>query len=104
MNRIYLLSLLFCWISCTTNLPEFTNVLCITHVGIVDGEQGLVENRTVVIKDGKIVYIGDDAPISTKGESQVVDAAEKFMIPGLWDAHVHFSYIEELAPKMLVRI
>ena len=23
------------------------------------------------------------------------------MIPGLWDAHIHFSFIKEMAPNML---
>ena len=32
--------------------------------------------------------------------NEIIDGKGKFLIPGLWDAHVHFAYIEELAPSM----
>ena len=94
-----LIIVIFC-IGCKSPQPTFNDVLCITNVDIIDAEQGLIEDRTVVIKDGKIVYVGDDTPLTIEGNSEVVSAEGKFMIPGLWDAHVHFAYIEELAPKM----
>lgn len=88
------------FVGCGSSSTTFEDVLCITNVDIIDADQGLVENRTVVIKDGKIIHIGDDSPLAIQGNSEVISAEGKFMIPGLWDAHVHFAYIEELAPKM----
>ena len=47
--------------------------------------------RTVVITAGRIVSI-DSAPDADVPEgAQVVDARGKFLIPGLWDMHVHTS-------------
>jgi len=43
---------------------------------------------TVVITGDRISAIGDN--ISVPAGAQVVDATGKFMIPGLWDMHVHW--------------
>lgn len=97
-----LLSVLFVLLlmGCEDGSQTYNDVLCITNVDVIDVEQGLVNDRTIVIKDGRIIYVGDDTPLSIQGDSEVISAEGKFMIPGLWDAHVHFAYIEKLAPKM----
>jgi imidazolonepropionase-like amidohydrolase len=43
---------------------------------------------TIVITGDRISAIGDN--ISVPAGAQVVDATGKFMIPGLWDMHVHW--------------
>lgn len=100
MKNIFALFLILGIISCGYQKRSFTDILCLTDIDIIDAEQGLVKDRTVVIKEGRIIYIGDNSPIEFLGNSEVIDAKGKFLIPGLWDAHVHFAYIEELAPKM----
>ncbi|MCU4653450.1 amidohydrolase family protein [Roseibacterium sp. SDUM158016] len=61
---------------------------------IVDVEQGtLSPGRSVLIRDGVIAEIGTDleAPGATR-----IDAGGGFLVPGLWDAHVHlFSTPDE---------
>jgi len=100
MKNIYALLLMICFVSCNNQKLSFSNVLCITNVDIIDAEQGLLEGRTVIIKDGIIIHIGDDSPKDIQGDSEIIDGQGKFLIPGLWDAHVHFAYIKDLAPKM----
>jgi len=100
MKKFSFLILLLFIIGCSDKSTTYTDVLCITNVDIIDAVQGLVKDQTVVIKDGRIIHIGDQKPLSIEGDSEVISAEGKFMIPGLWDAHVHFAYIEELAPKM----
>jgi len=81
----------------------FENSTIITNVNTVDAKDGLKENRTVVIKGNKIlkVYSTSNSSISFDSEKNVViDGSGKYLIPGLWDAHVHFAYIEALAPTM----
>lgn len=46
-----------------------------------------IEEGTVLIEDGKIKAVGRDLPIP-KG-AEVMDAAGKYVIPGLIDAHCH---------------
>jgi imidazolonepropionase-like amidohydrolase len=55
---------------------------------------------TVVIRDGRIETVSSDASIP-RG-SRVVDARGKFLIPGLWDMHVHlWGSPERLFPLFL---
>ncbi|NBB76207.1 MAG: amidohydrolase, partial [Bacteroidetes bacterium] len=60
----------------------------ITGVNVVDIEEGaLLENQTVVIADGKIASVSSNA--EARADS-VIDGSGKYLIPGLWDMHVHF--------------
>jgi imidazolonepropionase-like amidohydrolase len=63
--------------------------LVITHVTVIDVTRGaLNKDQTVEISDGRIASVmpsGGAAPDGT----QVVDGAGKFLIPGLWDMHIH---------------
>ncbi len=62
----------------------------IQNVTIVDVEDGaLRSNQTVIIKNGRIAKIGASDETSAPRNSTVVNGAEKFLIPGLWDMHVH---------------
>jgi hypothetical protein len=62
-----------------------------THATVID-VTGSPPKRdtTVVITGDRISAIGDSASISLPGDAQVVDANGKFLIPGLWDMHVHW--------------
>jgi imidazolonepropionase-like amidohydrolase len=44
---------------------------------------------TVIIKDGRIVGISKTAKHAFPMNTKIVDARNKFLIPGLWDMHVH---------------
>jgi Amidohydrolase family len=64
--------------------------LAIVHANVVDVRTGSVENdATVVISGSKIkaVLLGKSAKV-TAG-ARVVDAHGGYLIPGLWDMHVH---------------
>jgi len=60
-----------------------------THATIID-VTGAAPRRdmTVVISANRISAIGDN--IAVPPDAQVVDATGKFLIPGLWDMHVHW--------------
>jgi imidazolonepropionase-like amidohydrolase len=44
---------------------------------------------TVVITGNRITTIGRTGEVSIPRDAQVIDATGKFLIPGLWDMHVH---------------
>ncbi len=44
---------------------------------------------TVVIKGGRIAALGKTANLDVPENAHVVDATGKFLIPGLWDMHIH---------------
>jgi len=60
------------------------------HVGVVDPRDGtLLEDATVVIVDRKIVAVGPEGKVALPAGVRSIEAKGKFLIPGLWDMHVH---------------
>lgn len=72
--------------------------LVFTHVTVIDVTGGPVQpDRTVEISRGHITAISDSAKTVVPKDSQVVVASGKFLVPGLWDMHVHW-YLKEYLP------
>ena len=94
-----LLSLLF--FTCTSNSRTiYKDAICITNVNTIDAKDGLKEDMTVIVKDNRIIKTGKSSEIKLDPTNTIINGEGKYLIPGLWDAHVHFAYIEELAPSM----
>jgi imidazolonepropionase-like amidohydrolase len=71
-------------------LAAQTRTLVFTHVTVID----MVDARpradmTVVIEGNRITSIGKSAGRRPPKRARVIDATGKFLIPGLWDMHVH---------------
>ena len=102
IRTYFLLFILFCTLfSCQNSELIFEDALCIENISTVDPEVGLLENQTIIIKSGKIIQISPSQDLQLAKENTIIDGTDKFMIPGLWDAHIHFSFIKEMAPNML---
>ncbi len=66
--------------------------LALTHVTIVDTTgKVLPSDQTVVIESGRIASVGPAARVKPSKDARVIDAHGKFLIPGLWDMHVHIA-------------
>lgn len=66
------------------------SVLVFSHVTVVDVTGAPVQSdMTVVIAGNRITEIGPTQKIPAPKNAEVVDATGKFLIPGLWDMHVH---------------
>lgn len=64
--------------------------LVFTNVNVIDTRSGQVANHlTVVIKHGHVDAIAKVGLIANVKNIQVVNASGKYLIPGLWDMHVH---------------
>ena len=62
----------------------------INHVSIIDVESGQVRpNQVVAISQGKIARIAP-ADQDSYAAKQYVNGNGRYLIPGLWDMHVHF--------------
>jgi imidazolonepropionase-like amidohydrolase len=73
--------------------PRAVGSLVFTHVNVIDGTGGgLRRDQTVVTQGGRITAVGSADTTPPPAEARVVDASGKFMIPGLWDMHVHTRY------------
>lgn len=73
--------------------PESTpDILVLTHANVVDTRTGSVgRNLTVVIKDGRIQALAKIGFIEVSRKVRVVNASDKYLIPGLWDMDVRSS-------------
>jgi hypothetical protein len=64
--------------------------LLITHVNVIDASGTPPQaDRAVLIVDGRIEAIDAPRNIALPRGAQVLDGSGKFLIPGLWDMHVH---------------
>jgi imidazolonepropionase-like amidohydrolase len=64
----------------------------LVHVNVLDVVRGKVlTDQTVVVRDGKIESVGEAKATTIGGDVQAVDETGKFVMPGLWDMHVHFA-------------
>ena len=71
-------------------LPTAAPSLVFDGVTVVDVEQGkLVPNQRVVIGGNRIQTVGSTSKIRLPTGAKVVDARGKYLIPGLWDMHIH---------------
>ena len=78
-------------------------VVVLAHVTVVDLRSGqLHQNQSIVIEGERIVAVGgSDAVVVPKG-ARVINPSGKYVIPGLWDAHVHLSYLGACALPVFV--
>jgi imidazolonepropionase-like amidohydrolase len=87
-----LLALLLALLLPTLTVAQVTQSrpLVFTHATIIDTNGGPASSDTTVVISGKrIVAVGKTGKVSVPKNAEVVDATGKFMLPGLWDMHIH---------------
>ena len=72
-------------------------MLAITNGKLFTVTQGMIENGTILIEEGKITAIGADLPVPAG--CQVLDASGNWVTPGFIDAHTHISTFAEPQPR-----
>ena len=66
------------------------STLAITHVTVIDVTGAPPQaDMTVVVRDGRIVDLGKSGAVHVPAGAKTVQAEGKYLIPGLWDMHVH---------------
>jgi imidazolonepropionase-like amidohydrolase len=69
--------------------------LVIANGTLIDGTGGLPRpNGRIVVRGGKIAEIAPDAPLDRGGGGDFIDAAGRFILPGLIDGHTHLSLFQ----------
>ena len=65
----------------------------VRHATVVDTERGrLVPDQAVATSGNRIVAAGNDSDVARHWSGkQTIDAKNRYLIPGLWDMHVHFG-------------
>jgi len=69
--------------------------IAITHTNIYDPHtQSILPDRTIVIRGERIIAVGSpEYPVRRAGYKKKIDGRNKYVIPGLIDAHAHLIYI-----------
>lgn len=77
--------------------------LVFTHVTVIDATGSDAKpDMTVVISGDRITELGKSERVRAPKGAQVVNATGKFMIPGLWDMHVHLHEAGKLALPVFI--
>lgn len=58
-------------------------------VSVQSGE--IIPNTDIAVKQGRIAYVGADGSHTLGKETEVIDAADRYLLPGLLDAHMHIE-------------
>ena len=77
--------------------PADSNTITIVHVTVVDVATGKESpDQTVVLQGDHIVSVAAFDANAALPQGHVLDARGAFLIPGLWDMHVHIQDLEDL--------
>jgi len=60
------------------------------HVNLFDSQSGeILKDRSVVVAGNRIVKVGPSDQVTPPAGVEVINAAGKTLLPGLWDMHAH---------------
>lgn len=100
---IYSITVLLAVFSLTNCKEKITGDLILSNINIVNSETGEIEkNKDVIIVNDRISSIIPSNRQVEYEAKEVIDASGKFLIPGLWDMHVHLSKVGETSLPLFV--
>src|SRR6516165_5669748 len=71
-------------------IPVPSGSFAIEHVTVINVETATrTPDQTVVVTGNKIAAVGPSAKTKAPAGARIVDGTAKFLIPGIWDTHVH---------------
>ena len=72
----------------------------ITHVNVIDVSGGRTQSdMTVVVAGQRIVAVGKSGNTRVPQTAKIIPANGKYLIPGLWDMHVHTVFGDWVPPQ-----
>ncbi|HEV2826311.1 MAG TPA: hypothetical protein VGW76_01825, partial [Pyrinomonadaceae bacterium] len=100
-NRLVVALLLFTAQALSAQ-PQRSAPVTIRHVTVIDMTGAPAKpDMTVLISGNRIIAIMRTARFRIPREAQIIDGSGKFLIPGLWDMHVHFTEVETTFPLFI---
>ncbi len=73
-------------------------MIALTNGKLYTIENGIIEQGTILIDDGKIAAVGADTAIPA--DAQIIDVEGRMVTPGFIDAHTHIGIDEEIHQPM----
>ncbi len=82
--------------------PAADRMLALTHATLIaaPGSRPAEPDRTVLIRDGRVLAVGRTADTAVPDGARTVDLTGKYVIPGLIDAHTHSSGLTAFASPL----
>jgi imidazolonepropionase-like amidohydrolase len=81
---------------------EDASIIVLAHVRVIDGTGASAKaDQSVIIRDGKIIAIGDAASTKAPDGAKVLDLTGRSIIPGLVGMHDHMYYPAPLGPPAM---
>lgn len=66
------------------------NGVLFEHVNLFDSQSGeILKDQSVVVAGNRIVKVGPSNQVTPPSGAEVINAADKTLLPGLWDMHAH---------------
>jgi imidazolonepropionase-like amidohydrolase len=97
MKSFFLLSLVFAILSCTAQSPNQETVF--TKVNVIPmNEEKVLKNQDVVVQNGIITAIGESGKVKYGKNARIIDASEKYLLPGLAEMHAHVPPVDDIEP------
>src|SRR5437667_6263479 len=91
---------MFGWIEASAQSKS----LAFIHATVIDATGSApMPDATALLSGDRIVAVGRTGSIFIPNGAEVVDSTGKFIIPGLWDMHVHLGNYED-GKKTLTRL
>ncbi len=80
-----------------------SGTLVIRNVTVIDGTGAKPQSgMTVVVEQSRICAVGKDESVLSPSSARVIDGTGKYLIPGLWDMHVHLRDLDGTLPLFIV--
>ncbi len=83
--------------------PAYGGTIVLRDVHIVDPDRNDIRaSQTVVIEGGRISAVGPVGSLDLAENATIVEAEGRYLIPGLWDMHVHINTASPTDLSMMV--
>jgi imidazolonepropionase-like amidohydrolase len=90
---VFSLALLFAPARSSAQKPSSDATLVLNNVNVVDVRTGALQpDQTVIIEENRIAFVGSSKSSKNPHKAHVVNGRNLFLIPGLWDMHVHLVF------------
>jgi alpha-D-ribose 1-methylphosphonate 5-triphosphate diphosphatase PhnM len=103
MKMIITLVALVCALPCfSQEVIEKDREVVFKSVNIVPMDrESIIENQSVVVKNGKIQSIGNPKKVRHHKKALVINAKGKYLMPGLAEMHAHVPPVDDLEPMKM---
>jgi hypothetical protein len=90
-------------LGCATIVAAQSTVIAVTNVTLIDGTGAMPRVVNVIVEGDRIAAINRNGGQRVPAGATIVDGRGKYLIPGMWDMHVHIGGYQE-GTKVLPRL